>query len=209
MKILANFAEFFQPSIAVGKFSEFKLQLKSMPEGVERFDYHLDKTFFMNMENADVREADLDVKLTVVNRGGIYNLDFAITGSVTLLCDRCLDDLVLPIDAPYHIAVKYGDCYNDESDELLEIPESDNFLNVAYMVYDTVALAIPIKHVHPLGKCNRAMSAILKKHRAHSIDDDEEALDDEFFDEVDDMGSASESPTDSRWDELKKLNDNN
>lgn len=209
MKILANFAEFFQPSIAVGKFSEFKLQLKSMPEGVERFDYHLDKTFFMNMENADVREADLDVKLTVVNRGGIYNLDFAITGSVTLLCDRCLDDLVLPIDAPYHIAVKYGDCYNDESDELLEIPESDNFLNVAYMVYDTVALVIPIKHVHPLGKCNRAMSAILKKHRAHSIDDDEEALDDEFFDEVDDMGSASESPTDSRWDELKKLNDNN
>lgn len=209
MKILANFAEFFQPSIAVGKFSEFKLQLKSMPEGVERFDYHLDKTFFMNMENADVREADLDVKLTVVNRGGIYNLDFAITGSVTLLCDRCLDDLVLPIDAPYHIAVKYGDCYNDESDELLEIPESDNFLNVAYMVYDTVALAIPIKHVHPLGKCNRAMSAILKKHRAHSIDDDDEALDDEFFDEVDDMGSASEAPTDSRWDELKKLNDNN
>ncbi len=180
-----------------------------MPEGVETFDYHLDKTFFTNMENVDVREADLDVKLTVVNRGGIYNLDFAITGNVTLLCDRCLDDLVLPIDAPYHIAVKYGDCYNDESDELLEIPESDNYLNVAYMIYDTVALAIPIKHVHPLGKCNRAMSAILKKHRAHSIDDDEQMLDDELFDEIDDMGSASDTPTDSRWDELKKLNDNN
>ena len=209
MKILANFAQFFQPLFAVGKFSEFKLQLKSMPEGVETFDYHLDKTFFTNMENADVREADLDVKLTVVHRGGIYNLDFAITGSVTLLCDRCLDDLVLPIDAPYHIAVKYGDCYNDESDELLEIPESDNYLNVAYMIYDTVALAIPIKHVHPLGKCNRAMSAILKKHRARPVDDDEQTLDDEFFDEIDDMGSASDTPTDSRWDELKKLNDNN
>lgn len=209
MKILANFAQFFQPSIAVGKFSEFKLQLKSMPEGTEKFDYHLGKTFFTNMESADVREADLDVKLTVVHRGGIYNLDFVITGNVTLLCDRCLDDLVLPIDATYHIAVKYGDDYNDESDELLEIPESDNYLNVAYMIYDTVTLAIPIKHVHPLGKCNRAMSAILKKHRARPIDDDEQALEDELIDEMDDMGGTSDIPTDPRWDELKKLNDNN
>lgn len=180
-----------------------------MPEGTEKFDYHLGKTFFTNMESADVREADLDVKLTVVHRGGIYNLDFVITGNVTLLCDRCLDDLVLPIDATYHIAVKYGDDYNDESDELLEIPESDNYLNVAYMIYDTVTLAIPIKHVHPLGKCNRAMSAILKKHRARPIDDDEQALEDELIDEMDDMGSTSDIPTDPRWDELKKLNDNN
>lgn len=190
----------------MGKFSEFKLPLKSMPEGTETFEYHLDKTFFKNMESADVREADLDVKLTVVNRGGVYNLDFAINGDVTLLCDRCLDDLVFPIEAAYHITVKYGEDYNDESDELLEIPESDNFLNVAYMIYETVTLAIPLKHVHPLGKCNRAMSAILKKHRARPIDDDDQALEDELIDEMDDMGSAA---TDPRWDELKKLNDNN
>lgn len=180
-----------------------------MPEGTETFGYHLDKTFFTNMESADVREADLDVKLTVVYRGGIYNLDFAITGNVTLLCDRCLDDLIFPIETAYHIAVKYGDDYNDESDDLLEIPESDNYLNVAYMIYDTVTLAIPIKHVHPLGKCNRAMSAILKKHRARPIDDDDQALEDELIDEIDDMGGASDISTDPRWDELKKLNDNN
>lgn len=197
---------FFNHNYTVGKFSEFKLPLKSMPEGTETFEYHLDKTFFKNMESADVREADLNVKLTVVNRGGVYNLDFAIDGDVTLLCDRCLDDLVFPIEAAYHIAVKYGEDYNDESDELLEIPESDNFLNVAYMIYETVTLAIPLKHVHPLGKCNRAMSAILKKHRARPIDDDDQALEDELFDEMDDMGSNA---TDPRWDELKKLNDNN
>lgn len=177
-----------------------------MPEGTETFEYRLDKTFFKNMESADVREADLTVQLTVVNRGGVYNLDFAINGDVTLLCDRCLDDLVLPIETAYHITVKYGDDYNDESDDLLEIPESDNFLNVAYMIYETVTLAIPLKHVHPLGKCNRAMSAILKKHRARPIDNDDQDLDDELIDEIDDLDSAA---TDPRWDELKKLNDNN
>ena len=66
----------------------------------------------------------------------------------------------------YHISVRYGDEYNDESDDLLVIPEADNYLNTAYMIYDTVVLSIPIKHVHPMGKCNRQMSAMLKKHRA-------------------------------------------
>jgi uncharacterized metal-binding protein YceD (DUF177 family) len=177
-----------------------------MPQGTELFEYKLDKAFFTNMESADVRDAALTVKLTVVHKGGFYTLDFAVGGTVTLLCDRCLDDLVQPIEAGYHIIVKYGDRYNDESDDILEIPESDNYLNVAYMIYDTVMLAIPIKHVHPQGKCNRAMSSLLKKHRAQDPDDGDSDIEDELIDEIDDIDQPS---TDPRWDELKKLNDNN
>ena len=150
----------------MGKFSAFKLPLKSLGTGTHNFEYHLDKQFFTNMENSDIHGADLDVKLTVVYNGEFYTLDFSIAGEVTLICDRCLDDLHFPIEATYHIVVKYGEDYNDDNDEVLEIPAGDAFLNVAYMIYDTVVLAIPIKHVHPLGKCNRQMSAMLKKHRA-------------------------------------------
>lgn len=170
----------------MGKFSQFKLQLKSMPEGIDREEYHLDKAFFMDMESDGVRDADLTVVLTTNHHAGVYDLQFQVTGNITLLCDRCLDDMELPIETGYHITVKYGEDYNDDSDDLLEIPESDNYLNVAYMIYDTVMLAIPIKHVHPLGKCNRAMSAILKQHSALPIDTDD-------------------SPTDPRWDALKEM----
>lgn len=176
-----------------------------MPEGIDREEYHLDKTFFVNMENTDVRGADLNAELVTNHHSGVYDLQFHITGDVTLLCDRCLDDLILPIDASYHITVKYGEDYNDDSDDLLEIPESDNYLNVAYMIYDTVMLAIPIKHVHPLGKCNRAMSALLKKHRARPIDSGDEALEDELIDEMESIGDTDETPTDPRWDGLKGL----
>lgn len=180
--------------------------LKSMPKGVQTFEYHLGKQFFINMENTDVRDADLSVTLTVNHNGDFYDLTFKVTGTVTLLCDRCLDDLVFPIETSYHVVVKYGESYDDSSDEMLVIPESDNHLNVAYMLFDTVMLAIPIKHVHPLGKCNRAMSALLKKHRSNVSDEDAE-LEDELIDEMDSMDT--EQPTDPRWDELKKLNDNN
>ena len=205
---MPNFAQFFYVYHiikAVGKFSAYKIQLKSMPEGVHKFDFHLEKQFFLDMESTDVRDADLDVALTVTHRNGLYALDFGIKGEVTLICDRCLDELQWPIETSYKVSVKYGDRYNDDSDELLEIPETDNDLNVAYMIYDTVALNIPIKHVHPLGKCNRAMSSLLRRHRSPGLADPDDAMD-LLDDEADDSGDA---PTDPRWDALKDFNENN
>lgn len=188
----------FSVNSAMGKFTAFKLPLKSLPKGVHSFDYHLDKQFFANMENTDVRDADLNVQLTVDYNGDVYALHFVISGEVVLLCDRCLDDLNLPIDATYDIAVQYGDDYNDESDTLLQIPESDNYLNVSYMIYDTVVLEIPIKHVHPMGKCNRQMSALLRKHRAGGSD--------EYADEAAEaIEAAEDAATDPRWDALRGL----
>lgn len=192
----------------MGKFSAYKLPLKSLGTGTHEFEYHLDKQFFANMESSDVHDADLTVHLTVKYNGDFYDLDFHVSGEVVLICDRCLDDLHYPIDTTYHIIVKYGEDYNDDSDEVLEIPESDNTLNVAYMLYDTVELAIPIKHVHPLGKCNRQMSALLKKHRATAGDEDAE-LENELIDEIDTLpDSSDDAPTDPRWDALRKLSDN-
>lgn len=160
--------------------------LKSLPEGKHVFEYHLDKVFFTNMENADVRDADVKVQLDVEHRGDSYVLEFHLTGTLTVLCDRCLDELQIPLDASYHLTVKYGEEYNDDSDTLLVIPESDNYLNVAYMIYDTAVLAIPPRHVHPQGKCNRAMSALNKKYGVSSSADNEDAeLEQELIDEID------------------------
>lgn len=196
----------------MGKFSDFKLPLKSLAEGSHEFHYDLDKQFFKNMESTDIRDANIAVDLTVTYRNGVYDLAFACDGTVTVACDRCLDDLDLPIETAYHVTVKYGDSYKEDSDEFIEIPESDNYLNVAYMIYDTVSLAIPIKHIHPLGKCNRAMSSLLKKHRSHTPDDPDSDLEDELIDEMEaeeaEGNNASrdqEAPTDPRWDALKNL----
>ncbi len=160
------------------------------------------------MESADIHDADLTVDLTVTHRNDLYSLSFHITGTITLICDRCLDDLIQDIDTVYNLTVRYGDDYNDDSDDLLVIPFSDNYLNVAYMIYDTVALTIPIKHVHPLGKCNRQMSAMLKKHRAAGVSDEDAELQNALIEEMDSMDTEQPAPSDPRWDKLKDLGSN-
>ena len=185
-----------------------------MPIGTQQFEYTIGPEFFRNMENTDVRKADIKVVLSVKNSGESFGLDFDIKGMIIIPCDRCLDDLEHNVDTKYHLRVKYGEEYCDENDEVLIIPESDNSLNVAYMIYDSIILTIPLKHVHPMGKCNRAMSAHLKKHSTRNMSDEDfeddgfsEEESEEIFEGNDD--NNNEETSDPRWDALKDLKDNN
>ena len=189
----------------MGKFTEFQLPLKKLTPGEHHFDFTLDKEFFEHMESSDVRDAALSARVDVNYKGDIYDLAMHIEGEVTVQCDRCLDEMQLPIDAAYHIMVKFGDAYRDDSDELLEIPDSQTSLNIAYMLYDTASLAIPIKHVHPLGKCNRQMSAALRRHRATIADDEDAELQDALVDEMETLEAGGAQPTDPRWDALRDI----
>ena len=161
-----------------------------MPIGTQEFECHLGGDFFANMESLDIQDADLNVKLLVAHKSDVYNLKFEIEGEITLLCDRCLDEMQYDVDTEYHIVVKYGEEYCDDSDEVLVIPENENYLNVANIIYDTVSLSIPMVHVHEEGECNEEMSEKLRKHQAHSEESDEEVID-------------------PRWAKLKELSENN
>ena len=161
----------------MGKFSQYKVQLASLADGKYEQDFECGTEFFKNMENPDVISSDVKVHLDLVKKNDAYDCTFHCKGMLQIPCDRCLDPLDHEVDTTYHITVKYGADYTDESDDVLIIPESDSCLNVAYMLYDTIVLTIPLRHVHPLGKCNRAMAAALHKHHSNAGDDIDEALD--------------------------------
>ena len=170
----------------VGKFTAYKVELANKPDGHYEQDFHIGKDFFENMENNDILSADIDVHMDMEKKNDAYECTFHCKGMLQVPCDRCLDPLDLEVDTSYHLTVKYGEDYNDDSDDVLVIPETSSFLNVAYMLYDTIVLTIPLRHVHPLGKCNRAMAAALHKH--HGATGDDEVAD--AMDEVDSEISA-------------------
>lgn len=166
----------------MGKFSAYKVQLASLPDGQHEQDFEIGTEFFKNMENNDIISSDVKVHLDLVKKNDIYDCTFHVKGLLKIPCDRCLDPLDHEVDTTYHVIVKYGDDYDDGADNLLIIPYSSPFLNVAYILNDTILLTIPIRHVHPMGKCNRAMAAALNKHRS-GIDSDPETA--EAIDDID------------------------
>lgn len=168
----------------MGKFTAYKVQLASLPDGHHEQDFEIGTEFFKNMENPDIISADVHVHLDLEKKNELYDCTFTVKGNLQIPCDRCLDPLDHEVDTEYHVTVKYGDNYNDEADNLLTIPYSNSFLNVAYILNDTILLTIPMRHVHPLGKCNRAMAAALNKHRSSTGDDETEMALDEVDDEI-------------------------
>ncbi len=170
----------------MGKFSKYKVQLASLADGRYEQDFVCDTDFFRNMENADVVDADVAVHLDLEKKNDAYRFRFECKGVMHIPCDRCLDPMEHDVDATYGLTVKYGEEYDDVSDDLLVIPYSDAYLNVAYMLYDTIMLTIPLRHVHAPGQCNRAMAAVLHKHHANDHETDDELGDIDIDENLDD-----------------------
>ena len=169
-------------------------------------EYRLDNEFFANIDGPEVQRGKVDVKLNVKRTATMYELKFHLAGVIYIPCDRCLDDMEHEIDTEEELFVKMGAEYSEESDTLLVIPETEGELNIAWFLYEYIALTIPLKHVHPYGKCNKDMSARLHKMSAHRSD--EEDFEEEIPLFVDDETAGiptGEQETDPRWDALKNL----
>ena len=193
---------------ALGKFDKYKIDLKGMRTDSCRYEFVLDNQFFADIDNPDIAKGNVHVMLSVKKTSHAFELHFRTEGIVWVLCDRCLDEMEQPVASEDDLVVKFGPEYAEEGDNLVIIPEDEGILNVAWFMYEFVALAIPMKHVHAPGKCNQAMSRALDKHLRVLPDDPSEA---DVPEDGDDDGADGEgsTPIDPRWNELKKLLDNN
>jgi uncharacterized metal-binding protein YceD (DUF177 family) len=178
-----------------------------MQADVQEFEYLLDNQFFTNIGGDDVQKGRINVFTTLTKTRDVFNLAFKLSGIAVIPCDRCLDDMDYPIETTARLVVKFGKDYSEESDEIVVIPESEGAINLAWFLYEFVVLAIPIKHVHAPGKCDKQMTTKLRKHSPKPGDEDDsfemEDVNDVIITDEDD-GNA-----DPRWDALKGLKNEN
>ena len=93
-----------------------RIEIKGLSKGEHNFEFKLDGSFFEAYENDTIADADLDV-VAIVNKGeGRMGLVLQIDGDVTVRCDRCLADLVLPVAIESPFSVLFSS-YVDEDDE--------------------------------------------------------------------------------------------
>lgn len=180
-----------------------------MQEDTATYDFLLDNQFFANIDGPEVQKGKVNVKLNVKKTSKAFELDFQTEGVVRVPCDRCLDEMELPITSSDKLFVKFGKGFAEESNNMVVIPEEEGEINVAWFMYEFVALTIPMKHVHAPGKCNKSMMGKLSKHLKTTPDEDQ---DQEIFDSsadevIEDTDDSKE--IDPRWNELKKILDNN
>lgn len=175
------------------KRNVYQLPIRDITSNSQEFTFKIADEFFAQREESEIRAGVADATFMVHNVGSMFRISLNVIGEVVVACDRCLDDLTVPIDANYEFAVRMGDG-NDEQDDVYYLAERDNAFDISDILYDTILLALPIVRYHEEGECNQEMAGQLRKYAEHDEDNGEE----------------DSQAVDPRWEALKKLkNDNN
>ena len=166
-----------------------KIDLKALTSDSIETDYVLEDNYFAALQDADIQQGRVNAHVSLCKAGDSFALNLTVGGSVTVTCDRCLDDMDQPVKGESHFVVKLG-IGTSEDDEILIVDENEGILDLSWIIYETIALAVPIKHVHAPGKCNAAMTERLEELSATRSGDE-----------------AEDGAVDPRWDKLKQLKD--
>ncbi len=166
---------------------QFKVDLKALTKGEAPLAWELDDHFFTSLDGAQLQQGSLHVSGSIRKATGFYELSLQSVGTVVVVCDRCLEPMDQPIEADLRLTVKLGEAYS-EDDDVITVDESRPVLDLSWLIYESIALAVPIQHVHQPGDCNDAMMRKLKELSA-ARSSDADATDD----------------VDPRWSALLKL----
>ncbi len=154
---------------------EFIIQIKGLQIGKHYYDFPICGSFFKSFENSQILDADLQADVELEKGSGWMNVNATITGTVTVECDRCLDDVELPMDFDCSMAVKFAKSVeDDDGDEFIIMDPTDSELDLTQFLYDYVCLNLPLQKVHEEGECNSEMMEKLGKVNSHEEMSDED-----------------------------------
>lgn len=121
------------------------------------FTIHLDDAFFQALEQEEITGGDVDVNLQVKKGAGeLFHFDYTMHGTARVLCDRCLEEVTLPVELSDTIQIAHGDP-EDDNGEAIIIPFSQLTYDNAWDMYELISVHFPLQHVHPDGQCNPDM----------------------------------------------------
>lgn len=144
------------------KFKAFKLNFSGLKIGEHLFDFQLNKEFFDAFEHGYILDANLAVQLRLFKTENRMQLDFFYDGEVLVQCDRCLDDLSLPLSFEETLHIRFGEHTHEETDDVLVLSRDEQSIALETYLFEYAELHLPMRKVHAddengLSGCNEQM----------------------------------------------------
>ncbi|MBG8553721.1 YceD family protein [Hymenobacter guriensis] len=131
------------------KDAQYDLAIAKLADKTHHFAFELDRAFFEQFEQQLIPDGQLHADVTLHKTDRLLTLDFDITGTVRLVCDRSLDEYDQPLDVHEQLLVRYGDRELELDDNVLQITQDTQTLPIAQHLFDYIGLALPMKKLHP------------------------------------------------------------
>ena len=171
------------------KLSTYSISFVGLSVGNHHFSFSIGNAFFENFEYSEIQKANVEINIEFQKKSAMFILLFEISGTVNIVCDRCLDYFDFPIKGENQLIVKFGENQFEETEEILIIPEKEHQINLSQYIYEYIHLCLPLQRAHPENKegkseCN---AEVIKKLNEYS------------------SNKNIDEPIDDRWNALKNI----
>ncbi|HEX6889806.1 MAG TPA: DUF177 domain-containing protein [Chryseolinea sp.] len=173
----------------------YSINIVGLSNKQHHFHYEFGQEFFREYGTDLVSEGTFVVDLLLDKHETFLEGEFKIKGNARLVCDRSLEPFDFPIELTRKIVFKYGDKNEEITDEIIIIHRDTATLEVGQYIYEFIALAIPLKKLHPRFTDEEEQDEDLSTGK---IVYSSEA-------EGDDNNNDNDNEVDPRWNILKKL----
>ena len=178
-------------NLTVKKDPQYDLAIAKLAPKTHHFAFELGQAFFEQFDQQLIQNGQLHADVDLTKTELLLTLDFHITGTVRLICDRSLEDFDQPIDVHHQLRVRFGDQNLELDDDVLQITPDTQTLPIAQHLFDYIGLAIPMKKLHP---------------RFQNEPDDNPDADAKLIFTTRQADDDDEEESDPRWDALRNLN---
>ena len=171
------------------KLRNYDVSFSGLKIGKHEFRFEIDKEFFQLFDTEqEFTNPKINVEVFLNKHTTFLEFEVKVDGKVELVCDITNDSFDHDIENQIDILVKFGEEYDDSEEDAVTILAKDHAFNVAHLIYENVALFIPMKKISP--NISDEDLAILEKFSPKEIEEEEQEVD-------------------PRWEALKKLKDKN
>ena len=176
--------------------AEYSITFTSLKEGSHDFKYELNNEFFEHFNYADIEGADVALDVVLEKKPNMIVVDFHAKGKLKVMCDRCTDELLYPVEGNDQVIFKLSE-EAVEDEKIYIVGENEVSINIAEPFYEFVSLLLPARRIHEEGECNQEMLEQIDDYLMIESDREEEI--------EEDPDESEDTNTDPRWDALKKL----
>ena len=172
------------------KLKNYDVSFSGLKDGKHTFQFEIEKAFLQLFDTEEEFTNPKIVADVLLDKHSTFmEYIITITGDVELICDITNQPFNHPIENEIKVLVKFGEEYDDSDVDVITIPTNDHAFNVAHLIYEDIALSIPMKKISP--DVTDEDLEILEKFSPKEVEENEE------------------QQSDPRWDALKNLKNKN
>ena len=171
---------------------QFIIRLNGLEVGSHLYEFKVTDSFFETRDYSDIQGAKVNVAVELLKQNSIINLTFTLSGTLSVLCDRCTIPYDVEIDSVEKMHLRFGNPDEAHTEDVFVLPHGENELDISSPLFEFISLALPTRLV-PCEEDKNFKCDYETLNKLNDISVDE----------------TDPKPEDSVWNQLKNINFNN